>query len=209
MVVLGILIVFASVILLFLLFYLFIFLRDPERGVPIGDNIVAPADGKVIKVIKLENISEMKIEKGVLGKIKTLVSDTCKEGYLITIMMDIFNVHVQRAPVEGKVISTKYVNGSFKNAVYGDKFENGLLNEKNEIIIENRKIGKIKVIQIAGIVARRIVCFVRKNQKINKGQKIGMIKFGSQVCVIFPDKVKLSVKEGDNVKAGETVLGMI
>lgn len=191
---------------LFLLFYRFVFLRDPKRGVPSGNNIVAPADGRVIKVIDLGDIGKVKIKKGLIGKIKTLVPSNCKGGYLITIMMNLFDVHVQRSPVNGIVVRVRHVAGSFKNAVYGDKFENGIENEKNEIIIENKEIGKIKVIQIAGFLARRIECFVKENQKINKGERIGRILMGSQVSLILPKKVKLKVREGDKVKAGETIL---
>jgi len=203
MVILTILII---LIIFSLLFYKFIFLRDPKRKIPSGNNIVAPADGRIIKIIRLKDVDKIKIKKGIIGKIRTLVSDTCKDGYLINIMMDLFDVHVQRSPVEGKVLSTKHVLGKFRNAVYGSKFQNGIENEKNEIIIENKKLGKIKIIQIAGFLARRIQCFVKKNQKVNKGKRIGRIVIGSQVTIILPKKVKLSIKKGDKVKAGETII---
>lgn len=199
--------VLVLLLVLSLLFYKLIFLRDPEREIPAGNNIVAPADGKIIKIIKLGDIDNIKIEKGLIGKIKTLVPVNCRDGYLITIMMNLFNVHVQRSPLDGIVLGTKHFAGKFGNAVYGDKFENGLENEKNEIIIKNKKIGEVKVIQIAGFLARRIECFVKENQKINKGQRIGRILLGSQVSLILPKKVKLNVKEGRKVKAGETILG--
>ena len=195
-----------SLILLLLIFYKFVFLRDPKRGIPKGENIVSPADGKIIKIIKLDNLDKLKIRKGNIGKIKTLIPDSCKNGYLITIMMNLFNVHIQRSPINGMILSTKHSNGSFNNAVYGNKFENGILNEKNEIIIKNKKIGKIKVIQIAGVIARRIECFVKKNQKINKGERIGRIIMGSQVSLVLPKKIKLNVKAGDKVKAGESII---
>ena len=186
--------------------YKFIFLRDPKRKIPSGNNIVAPADGKIIKIVRLKDINKLKIKKGLIGKIKTLMPNNCKDGYLITIMMNLFNVHIQRSPIEGTVLSTKHSPGSFKNAVYGDKFENGIQNEKNEIIIKNKKLEKIKVIQIAGFLARRIECFVKENQKINKGKKIGRIVLGSQVSLILPKKARLKVKVGGYVKAGETIL---
>lgn len=189
-----------------LLFYKFVFLRDPKRSIPSGNAIVAPADGKIIKIIKLDDIDNIKIKKGLVGKIKTLVPDNCKEGYLITIMMNLFNVHIQRAPLSGKVFSVNHSSGTFKNVVYGDKFENGLINEKNEIVIDNAKLGKIKVIQIAGYLARRIECFVKENQKINKGQRIGRILMGSQVSLILPKNTRLLCKIGDNVKSGSTVI---
>lgn len=191
---------------LLLLFYRFIFLRDPERKIPSGRNIVSPADGKIIKIVEIKNIDLIKIRKGLLGKIKALVEDICNDGYLITIMMNVFDVHIQRAPIGGVVTRTKHSPGKFKNAVYGDKFENGIENEKNEIIIASKELGKIKIIQIAGFLARRIECFVKENQKINKGEKIGRIIIGSQVSLILPKKVELLVKKGDKVKAGESVI---
>lgn len=209
MVISVILFLILFIVVLFGLFYQLIFLRDPEREIPAGNNIVAPADGKIIKIIKLGGLESVGITKGLIGKIRTLVPSNCKEGYLITIMMNLFNVHVQRSPVDGVVVSIKHTSGSFRNAVYGNKFENGLENEKNEITIENKKLGEIKVIQAAGILARRIQCFVRENQKINKGDRIGRIVMGSQVTLIIPAGINLLVKEGDNVRAGLTIVGNI
>jgi len=206
MVVTFVLLVVFLLVILLLLFYKFVFLRDPKRRIPSGDDIVSPADGRIIKIVKLGELDKLKIRKGLIGKIKTLVLDNCKGGYLITIMMDLFDVHVQRAPVEGVVVSIKHVSGGFRNAVYGNKFENGIYNEKNEIVIDNSKIGKIKMIQIAGVLARRIECFVKEKQKINKGERVGRIVMGSQVSLILPRKVRLMVKEGNKVKAGESII---
>ena len=203
-------VMFSVLLLLVLcfLFYKFVFLRDPKRNVPPGNNIVAPADGRIIKILKLNKINGIEVRKGLVGKIRALVPINCKEGYLITIMMNLFDVHVQRSPVGGVVLNIKHYDGRFNNAVYGDKFENGLVNEKNEITIKNNKIGSINVVQIAGFVARRIECFVEEKQKLNKGQKLGRIIMGSQVSLILPKKVKLQVKEGDKVKAGKSILGV-
>jgi len=193
-------------ILIFIIFWKFYFLRNPERIIPKGNTIVSPADGKIIKILRLKDIGKINLKKGIIGKIKTLISDTCKDGYLLTIMMNLHNVHVQRSPVEGVVLSINYSPGKFKSAVHGDRFVHGLENEKNEIIIQNNKLGKIKVIQIAGILARRIECFVAKNQKLIKGQRIGRINLGSQVALIIPTKLSLSVNEGDKVRGGETII---
>jgi len=200
---------FVLVFVLFFLFYRFVFLRDPGREIPSGNNIVSPADGKIIKILKLDDIDNVNIEKGLVGKINALVPDNCRKGYLINIMMDLFNVHVQRAPLDGRVLSVKHTDGGFKNAVYGSRFKNALSNEKNEILVENDKIGRFKVIQIAGFLARRIECFVKDKQKINKGGRIGRILLGSQVSLILPGGVELFAREGDKVKAGETVLGKL
>lgn len=201
MVGLTILLWIISLFVLFLLFYKSIFLRDPERKIPFGDNLVAPADGKIINIIKIDK-KNLKVKKG-FGRINILCSDIIKEGYLISIFMSLFDVHVNRAPIDGEVLSVKHRKGKFFMAF---DIKKSFFNENNEIIIKTR-IGKIKIIQIAGFIARRIECFVEKNQKINKGDKIGRIIIGSQVSLILPKKVKLLVKKGDKVIAGETMLG--
>jgi len=187
---------------LFLLFYLFIFLRDPERDIPSGNNITAPADGKVISIIKVGK-GNVELKKGLIGRVKILSSDVVNEGYLISIFMSLFNVHVNRAPINGKVISVKHKSGKFFMAF---DVEKSFLNESNEIVMMT-KLGKIKIIQIAGFLARRIKCFIKEKQNVNKGERIGMISLGSQVSLILPDKIRLRVKIGDRVKAGETIIG--
>jgi phosphatidylserine decarboxylase len=192
-----ILTIFIILIILSLLFYKFVFLRDPERKIPPGNNIVAPADGKIINIVKIKK-GNLKIKKG-FGKV---LSNISSESYLISIFMSLFNVHVNRAPLKGEIISIKHNKGKFFMAFDTKK---SLLNENNEITMKT-KIGKIKIIQIAGFLARRIQCFVKKNQKVNKGKRIGRIVIGSQVTIILPKKVKLSVKVGNKVKAGETII---
>lgn len=200
MVILIILFLIVLFLVLFLLFYKFIFLRDPKRKIPSGNNIVAPADGKIINIVKIDK-KDLKIKKG-FGKVNVLCSDVIKEGYLVSIFMSLFDVHVNRAPISGEVISIKHKKGRFFMAF---DIEKSFFNESNEITMKTR-IGKIKIIQIAGFLARRIECFVKKNQKVNKGEKIGRIIIGSQVSLILPKKVKLLAKVGDKVKAGETVI---
>ncbi len=190
--------VFISLIIIILIFYKFIFLRDPKRKITKGQNILAPADGKIIEIV---DISKNVNIKGEEVNIKKYSSDTLEEGYFISIFMSLFNVHVNRAPIDGKINFVKHSSGTFVGA-YSLK---SLTNEKNEIIIKNKKIGKVKVIQIAGFLARRIECFVKKNQYVNKGEKIGLIKLGSNVSLIIP-QVKLLVKKGDKVKAGVSVI---
>ncbi|HZX45302.1 MAG TPA: phosphatidylserine decarboxylase [Candidatus Nanoarchaeia archaeon] len=199
-------IIFAALIIIVLGFYKFVFLRDPKREIPSGNNLLSPADGKIINILKLSK-KEIRIAKG-SGMIRALVPESCKDGWLITIMMTVFDVHVQRAPIAGEVTDIKYSKGKFKNAVYGHALENGLENEKNEITIKS-EIGDVKVIQIAGYIARRIQCFVSKKQKVNKGERIGRIVIGSQVCLIVPRKVNLAVKNGERVVAGKTIIGTI
>lgn len=181
--------------------FLLNFYRDPKRIIPKGNNIVAPADGKVISIINTSK-KTAKVKKGLLGKIDTLTKDVAKQCYVISIFMSPLDVHINRAPIEGIVKSIKYTKGKFFRAY---NIEKSFQNEKNEIIIQNKKI-KVKVIQIAGFLARRIKCCLRKNQKINKGDKIGMIALGSQAALILPKGVALKVGINDKVKSGETVI---
>ena len=192
---------------LFLIFWKFWFLRDPERKIPNGNTITSPADGKIIQIIDLEKTSELKIKKGLIGKIKTTCSNIDKSCYLISIFMNLTNVHVQRTSLSGKILNIKHESGQFKPLM---SFENGLVNEKTEILIKNTKIGNFKIIQIAGFLARRIETWLKVGQKINKGDKIGRINLGSQVSIILPkNKIKLMVKKGDKVHAGSSVIAKI
>ena len=183
--------------------FLINFYRDPKRKIPPGNNVVSPADGKIINILKI-NKNKVRIKKGLTGKIETLTEDIAKECYAVSIFMSPFDVHVNRAPIDGEVVSIKHEKGKFFAAY---DIEKSLSNEKNEIIIRNEEIGKIKVIQIAGFLARRIICSVKKNEKVNKGCKIGKIVLGSQVTLILPSKkINLRVKKGQKVKAGATII---
>jgi phosphatidylserine decarboxylase len=204
---LGMLILIIVLVLGFYLFWKLWFLRDPEREIPKGDVIVAPADGKVIKIVDLDNIDKIKIEKGLVGKIKTVVSDVGKSCYLISIFMNPFSVHIQRASYSGKIISVKHKEGTLGVTM---SFKNGLLNEKTETLIKNDKIGKFKIIQIAGFIVKRIENWAKPNQIVKTGDRIGLINFGSQVSLIIPkNKIKLCVKEGDKVKAGLSIIAKV
>ncbi len=199
MLIVGIITFLAFLITIFLLnFY-----KDPERRIPKGSNIVSPADGKVISIIDTANRS-ISVKKGFVGKIRTYTKNVAKECYVISIFMSPIDAHYNRAPIEGTIKSVKHTKGSFFKAY---DLEKSLENEKNEIIIQNRQL-KIKVIQIAGFLARRIICYVKANQKVNKGDKIGMIALGSQATVIMPKSVKLKVKVHDKVKAGHTIIAV-
>lgn len=199
----GWIIALIIIVLLFILFLLN-FYRNPERKIPKGNNIVAPADGRVISILKTSK-ENIKVKKNILGKIKTLAKDVAEECYVLSIFMSPFDVHINRAPIEGVVKSIKYTKGKFFEAY---DIEKSLENEKNEIIIQNKKL-RIKVIQIAGFLARRIRCYVKKNQKVNKGDKIGMIALSSQTTIIIPSGVELKVNVKDRVKAGETVIAVL
>lgn len=194
-------IIVVIIVVLFVSLFLLNFYRDPKRTIPKGNNIVAPADGRVISITDTSD-GVVKIKKGLFGKIKTLTRDTAKQCYVISIFMSPLDVHINRAPIKGIVKSIKYTKGKFFKAY---DIEKSLENEKNEIIIQSREL-KIKVIQIAGFLARRIKCYVKEHQKVNKGDKIGMIALGSQVTLIIPKGVELKVKVNDKVKAGETII---
>ena len=132
--------------------FLLNFYRDPERKIPKGDNIVSPADGKVISIIDTSK-DAIKIKKGFVGKIRVLTKDVANQCYVVSIFMSPLDVHVNRAPIEGTIKSIRHTKGKFFKAY---DMEKSFENEKNEIIIQNKNL-KIKVIQIAGFLARRII----------------------------------------------------
>ena len=185
------------------LFWKFYFLRLPWRDIP-WKGVVSPADGKVVRIIKYGG-NKTDVKKGILGKVKVFTKDVAKEGYLVVIMLTPFNVHYQRAPTDGKILSVKYSKGKFLNAVKGASgMKASFENEKNEILISNGK-KKYKVIQVAGFLARRIEWYVKKNEKIHKGQLLGRINLGSQVILVLP-RGKMAIKTGERVVDGETII---
>lgn len=164
------------------------FFRDPERSIPTDKNsIVSPADGKVIKVEKIRDDRFLKAE-----------------ALKISIFMNVFNVHVNRAPASGKVLNIIYNPGKFFNASL-DKAS--MLNEQNALILEGPGGRKFAFNQIAGLIARRIVCHAKAGMRLQKGQRFGLIRFGSRVDVFLPTDCKIAVKVGDKVSAGSTILG--
>lgn len=191
-------------VMILIIAFLLNFYRDPERRIPEGNNIASPADGRVISIINTAN-KTIEVKKGFTGKIRTLTKDIAKECYVVSIFMSPLDVHVNRAPIKGKIKSIRHTKGNFFKAY---DLEKSFENEKNEIVIENKKL-KIKVIQVAGFLARRIVCYAKVNQKVNKGQKIGMIALGSQTTLVIPSNVKLKVKLKDKVKAGSTTIAEV
>ena len=193
--------IISAIVIMLLILFLLNFYKDPKRITPKGSNIVAPADGRIINIINTSK-NNIKVKKHILGKIKTLTQDVAEQCYIISIFMSPLDAHINRAPIEGVVKSIKHKKGTFFMAY---KLEKSLENEKNEIIIQNKKL-KVKVIQIAGFLARRIKCYVKINQKVNKGQKIGMIALSSQTTLIIPVGVDLKVKLNQRVKAGETII---
>ncbi len=205
-----------TVFFLFLL-YRFWFLRNPKRKIPIGDYIVSPADGKIVKIIEYNHEKEFEIQENKLGKVLVLTKDVSPRGWLIVIMMNIHNMHRQKAPLDGEILSVKYSKGKFFNAIRkAHNLRASLENENNEILIKTA-IGNIKVIQVAGVMAKKIVCSVKEGQRVLKGDSIGLIKLGSQVILVIPsstnggheDDIELRVKEKDKVKAGSGIIAEI
>ncbi|HRG88087.1 MAG TPA: phosphatidylserine decarboxylase [Chitinophagales bacterium] len=189
-------------------YYQFWFLRQPARNIPNNNTLfVAPANGKVVSVKKW-SAENLMVKKGMMGVINVWTKDVDTAGTIISIQMDVTNVHYQRAPTGGRVVSKHYQKGNFNNAVvmsneYGLRFEN----EHNEFLLETTTGKKYKVVQIAGFVARRIVDFTTDNQPVKQGDVIGLIKLGSQVSVLLPHGVDVDVKVGDVTTDGETILG--
>ena len=162
------------------------FFRDPERETPNQNNIViSPADGRVLFV------KEVIDNKFLNGKAK-----------MVSIFMSPLNVHVNRIPISGKVEYFKYIKGDYL-AAFEDKASER--NERTEIGISNPE-GKVLFTQVAGFVARRIICELKVGDDVNIGNRFGMIKFGSRVDVIVPIEWQVMVKKDDNVAAGETIL---
>ncbi len=164
------------------------FFRDPERPIPGAPGLlVSPADGTVTEVSTLPRV------------------DWIEEPALrIGIFLSIFNVHVNRSPCDGIVKATRYTPGQFLDA---RDPRSGELNESNAILLE-RADGPIVVRQVAGKIARRIVCAIRENDRLERGQRIGMIKFGSRTELCVPQRLVagVDVKVGDKVKGGESIL---
>ena len=166
------------------------FFRDPERVVPSADNlVVSPADG-VVNLIKLV-VPPKELDLG------------DEEMLRVTVFMNVFNVHVNRMPMSGQVLHTTYVPGKFLSADLDKASEE---NERQAIKLETKDGMQIGVVQIAGLVARRILCEAREGDVYEKGHRFGLIRFGSRVDVYVPQKYKAKVALGQLAIAGETVL---
>ncbi|MBI1870273.1 MAG: phosphatidylserine decarboxylase [Chlamydiae bacterium] len=177
---------FFSIISLVVFVLTALFFRDPKRKVYSHLNeIVSPADGRIIQIKKVE-------EEGCVWN-------------LVSIFMSPLNVHINYAPMEGEVLDVAHKSGSFLRADHKDA---STQNESNTLLIRGKKI-EIKMRQIAGLFARRIVCYCKSGDFLNLGQKIGLIQFGSRVDLYFPLSLHLKIKEEDRVKGAQTILGII
>jgi phosphatidylserine decarboxylase len=159
------------------------FFRDPERDRAFGpDDIICPADGTVLSVGHEDD----------------------PEVIVVRIFLSVFNVHVQRSPLEGTVEKVKYEKGAFAVAYKPE----AKVNERNLIRIKGENGRWAGVEQITGAIARRIACYVKEGQAVSGGERVGMIYFGSQVAVYLPKGSRVLVKEGDKVAGAETILGL-
>jgi phosphatidylserine decarboxylase len=174
---------------LFLAGFVAFFFRNPKRVIPdMPQAVVSPADGKVvvIKPVQMEGIEEPYTQ--------------------VSIFLSIFNVHINRSPLAGTVESVNYTPGKFK-AAFEDKASSD--NEHNTIVVQGDKY-KVFVKQIAGLIARRIVCWIKPGDRLERGERLGLIRFGSRVDLFLPtDKAQIKVKLGDKVQGGASIIAMI
>ena len=175
----------AACALLLALFFLYFF-RNPERsGASAGGELLSPADGRVMAV---EDLFEQEFLH--------------EQARRVSIFMSVFDVHVNRAPCEGRVERVEHRDGRFRVA-----FKKGI-DEKNErnYIVVGRNHEKLLLVQVAGFLARRIICYVREHDRVEKGEPVGMIAFGSRVDVYMPTTYQVAVEKGQKVKSGLTIL---
>ncbi|MBT4645348.1 MAG: phosphatidylserine decarboxylase family protein [Pelagibacteraceae bacterium] len=177
-----------GILLCILSAYIFYFFRDPVRSIPGEKVIVSPADGLVTFIGITKN---------------PLNDETDQNSYKkISIFLSVFDVHVNRMPVDAKISQIKYIPGKFINATLDKSSEE---NERNIILAENNN-DKFYIVQIAGLIARRIVCSIKNNQEVNKGDRIGIIKFGSRVDLYLPENYNILVTKDQRVVGGETII---
>ena len=159
------------------------FFRNPRRQVPRGEGLIlSPADGRIVVV------------------------DKESRGTKVSIFMSVFNCHVNRAPVAGRIAEISYQPGKFLPASKGEASHQ---NERNAIRLQGAKGLSMRFVQVAGILARRIVCYVHRGDQVQRGEIFGTILFGSRVDIYLPRRVAVRVRKGERVKGGKSVLGVI
>ncbi len=171
-----------------LLLFVLNFFRDPDRTIPNEEGvIVSPGDGKIVKIIEEKD---------------PMLDEPYRR---VSIFLNIFNVHVQRIPVGGRIEQIKYNKGKFLNAA---SHKASLENEQNAMIIDTGK-QKVLVKQIAGLIARRIVCWAKEGDNYSLGQRYGLIRFGSRVDLFLPLSAEVKVSLGDHVSGGTSIIGYL
>ena len=171
--------------------WVYYFFRDPDRF-PIQDEkyLISPADGKITQIIEINGPKELGLEE--------------KKFTRVSIFMDVLNCHVNRVPYTGKVDKVFYKPGKYINATLDKASED---NERNYLILNNASGDEVVIVQVAGMIARRIVCDVKEGDAVNQGDRFGMIRFGSKVDLYFQN-YNLLVRKGQNTVAGETLLAI-
>ncbi len=178
---------------IFLLFCIYFF-RDPKRFTPDDENVfVAPADGVIDAIENIAPPAELEMDENI-------------KWTRISTFLSVFNVHVQRIPFDGKIIKLHYREGAFLN-VSVDKYSKD--NERQSCVLETKNGLQIPFVQIAGLIARRIVCNLNVGQEVKKGDKYGIIKFGSRVDIYLPEEVVPCIKIGQTMIGGETVIAKL
>ncbi|HSL92251.1 MAG TPA: phosphatidylserine decarboxylase family protein [Candidatus Limnocylindrales bacterium] len=166
------------------------FFRDPERVPPDERGaVISPADGRIVY--------SADSPPGMYSP---------EPGKRVSVFMSVLDVHVNRAPVSGKVVAVRYNPGKF---LVANVDKASLLNEQNGVVLETPEGRRVSYVQIAGLIARRIVCTLSEGDTVQRGQRVGMICFGSRVDVILPASAVLRVRKGDRVRAGESILGVL
>ena len=180
---------FLGFIGILLTIWVYYFFRDPDRVSIQNENfLVSPADGLISKISEVEGPVELNLEN--------------KKFTKVSIFMNVFNCHVNRSPVSAKVEEIFYKPGKFLNATLDKSSEE---NERNYYRLKTLDGEEVIIVQIAGLIARRIVCEVNEKQEVQQGERIGMIRFGSRVDIYFNNR-KLLAREGQNVTAGESLI---
>jgi phosphatidylserine decarboxylase len=175
----------AALVLLLLAVFMAYFFRDPKRVVPSEqDLVVSPADGRVTRVERLS-------------------SADADSPTVVSIFLSPFDVHINRSPIAGTVVDVTYTKGRFKSATSAQA---SLVNEQNALTIQGEKMTLVCK-QIAGVLARRIVCWKRPGDRLALGERFGLIKFGSRTDLVLPPEVEVSVNVGERVRGGVTVIG--
>ena len=174
-----------NLFLAFTTFFSLYFFRDPQRIPPNIDGFISPADGKIVQIKNIEDEE--------LGKARQ-----------ISIFLSVWNVHSQRVPLSGKVLSREYNPGKFFAAF---KHKASQDNEQTLVLFEGSKGNKFKIKQIAGWIARRIINYMEPEKNVERGERLGFICFGSRVDIIVPEKFQLDVSLGDIVKGNQTIIG--
>jgi phosphatidylserine decarboxylase len=166
------------------------FFRDPQRITPLREGLViSPADGLVLSIIKANPPSELELKEG--------------NWQRISIFLNVFDVHINRIPMDGRIKKSIYYPGKFFNASLDKASE---FNERQSLVLEVKKGREIAFVQIAGLIARRIRCDVQENQLVQAGERYGLIRFGSRVDLYLPEETPLCVIEGQKVIGGETII---